>query len=376
MTGDGRAVISAAKQLVVKIGSSSLTTLQGDINEARIAELADVLAARTATGTKVVLVSSGATAAGLPVLGLTRRPRQLAAQQAAASVGQGLLMARYMAAFASHGLRAAQLLLTVDDLMHRVRYRNAQRTLQQLLYFGVMPVVNENDTVATERLRFGDNDRLAALVAHVLRADALLLLSDVDALYDGQPGREGARRITEVRSQHDLAGVRLGRADPNGVGSGGMATKVEAAFIAATAGIPTVVAAAADVRAALAGSPTGTYFVPDQQRPSSRLLWLAHATVGRGQLTLDAGAVEAVTARRASLLPAGITAVSGRFEVGDPVDVCDESGRLVARGLVSYDAAEIPRLMGRSTHWLVRENGHGYHREVIHRDAMVVLTGP
>ena len=213
--------IADASPVVVKVGSSSLTTARGGIDEDRIAALADALAARTRGGTQVVLVSSGAIAAGLAPLGLPRRPRDLATQQAAASVGQGLLVARYTAAFARHGVRTGQVLLSADDLMRRAHYRNAQRTLSRLLELGILPIVNENDTVATDEIRFGDNDRLAALVAHVVRAGALILLSDVDALYDTDPRQPGARRITEVRSRADLAGVTLGRAGAGGTTAAG-----------------------------------------------------------------------------------------------------------------------------------------------------------
>ena len=367
---------------MVKVGSSSLTTPAGGIDEARVTALADALASRAGGGTQLVLVSSGAIAAGLAPLGLTRRPRDLATQQAAASVGQGILIARYTAAFGLHGVRTGQVLLTADDLMRRAHYRNAQRTLERLLGLGILPVVNENDTVATEEIRFGDNDRLAALVAHVVRADALVLLSDVDGLYDGDPRLPASSRITEVRDPRDLAGVLLGRPGAGDgvpgrmVGTGGMVTKVESALLAASAGIPAVVAAADQAAAALAGQPVGTYFVPGHRRPAARQLWLAHAAVGRGRLRLDGGAVRAVVVRRASLLPAGVVGVEGDFEAGDPVDLCDESGAVVARGLVNYDAAEIPGLMGRSTRSLAAELGAQYEREVVHRDDLVLLTAP
>jgi glutamate 5-kinase len=368
----------AARRLVVKVGSSSLTTPGGDIDDGRISALADALASRAGRGSQVVLVSSGAIASGLVPLGLSRRPRDLATQQAAASVGQGILIARYTVAFGRHGIRTGQVLLTADDLMRRAHYRNAQRTLERLLGLGVLPVVNENDTVATDEIRFGDNDRLAALVAHVVKANALVLLSDVDGLYDGDPRLTGARKITEVRNPADLAGISLTLARPGpdereSVGTGGMATKVESALIASGAGIPAVVAAADQAAAALAGEPVGTYFVPGQRRPAPRQLWLAHAAVGRGRLRLDSGAVRAVTGRRASLLPAGVVGVDGDFEAGDPVDLCDENGGVIARGIVSYDAAEIPELMGRTTRSLAAELGPAYERELVHRDDLVVL---
>jgi len=399
--------IAAAGRVVVKIGSSSLTTSAGEIADDRITALAAALAGRRSAGTQVVLVSSGAIASGLVPLGLTRRPSDLATQQAAASVGQGLLIARYTAAFARHGIRTGQVLLSADDLMRRTHYRNAQRTLDRLLELGVLPVVNENDTVATDEIRFGDNDRLAALVAHVTRARALVLLSDVDGLYDGDPRRGAARRIAEVRGQADLEGISLGRGLKAGQGAqgtqgtqgtprgprapraqgtpgnspgsqraqgiGGMATKVEAAMIASAAGIPTVVADAASAPAALAGDPVGTYFAAHGRRPATRLLWLKHAAVARGSLRLDPGAVEAVVKRHASLLPAGITGVEGVFDAGDPVNLRDEDDMIIARGLVNYDAAEIPGLMGRSTRWLASKLGQEYEREVVHRDDLVIL---
>jgi glutamate 5-kinase len=371
--------IASASRVVVKVGSSSITTPDGGIADDRIRALADAFAVRAAQGTQVVLVSSGAIAAGLAPLGLPRRPRDLATQQAAASVGQGLLVARYSAAFARHGVRSGQILLTADDLTRRAHYRNAQRTLGRLLELGVLPIVNENDTVATDEIRFGDNDRLAALVAHVVRAGALILLSDVDGLYDMDPSQRGARRISHVLSRDDLEGVTLGRAGAaagTGVGTGGMVTKVDAAMIATEAGIPTVLAGAGQAAAALAGEPVGTYFAPDQKRPGARQLWLAHATVGRGRLLLDDGAVKAVQAGHASLLPAGITGVEGSFDAGDPVDLCDGTGHVVARGLVNYDSAEIPALMGRSTKWLATELGPEYEREIVHRDDLVVLRSP
>jgi glutamate 5-kinase len=369
--------IASSPRTVVKIGSSSLTR-NGAIDDARIAALAGAIAARIKTGGQVLLVSSGAIATGMAPLGLSKRPRDLATQQAAASVGQGLLIARYTEAFRSFGLGVGQVLLTADDLMRRAHYRNAQRTLDRLLELGMVPVINENDTVATDEIRFGDNDRLAALVAHVSRASALILLSDVDGLYDGDPrkasaGQARARKIETVSGPGDLENVKAGKTGANGVGRGGMSTKVDSALIATAAGIPTVVAAAGDAAPALAGAATGTYFAPAGSRPSARMLWLAHAAVARGTLRLDDGAVEAVTVRRASLLPAGIIAASGTFEAGDPVDLADEAGKPVARGLVNYDAAELPAIMGRSTRWLSSKLGPEYEREVIHRDDLVIL---
>ncbi|MEO3744974.1 glutamate 5-kinase [Plantactinospora sp. B5E13] len=390
-----REAVTSARRIVVKVGSSSLTTAAGGLDADRVDALADVLAGwlanggpgpdgrptgpaadgrrRSADRRELVLVSSGAIAAGLAPLGLSRRPRDLATQQAAASVGQGLLIAHYTSGFARHGRTVGQVLLTVDDVTRRAHYRNAYRTLRKLLDLGAVPIVNENDTVATDEIRFGDNDRLAALVAALVDADLLVLLSDVDALYTGDPARPGTVRIAEVRDERDLAEVVVGRAGRAGVGTGGMVTKVEAARIATGFGIPVVLTATGLATGALAGESVGTLFHRVRQRPAARLFWLAHATSPRGRLHLDPGAVQAVVARRKSLLPAGITAVDGTFTAGDPVDLVDDAGAAVARGLVNYDAVELPGLLGRSTSELAAALGPGYEREVVHRDDLVLL---
>ncbi|MBQ1098999.1 glutamate 5-kinase [Streptomyces sp. b94] len=368
-----RQAVGEARRIVVKVGSSSLTTAAGGLDADRVDALVDVLAKVRGADKEVVLVSSGAIAAGLAPLGLRRRPRDLARQQAAASVGQGLLVARYTASFARYGVRVGQVLLTSDDMSRRAHHRNASRTLDKLLAMGAFPIVNENDTVATDEIRFGDNDRLAALVAHLVRADLLVLLSDVDGVYDGDPSRPGTSRLAEVRETADLAGVDMGSAGKAGVGTGGMVTKVEAARIAAAAGISVVLTSAVHAADALAGKDTGTYFHTTGKRSADRLLWLQHASTPQGALVLDDGAVRAVVEGRKSLLPAGIAGVEGEFAAGDPVELRDGAGRAVARGLVSFDARELPRLLGRSTRELARELGPAYEREVVHRDDLVIL---
>ena len=368
-----RRALGDARRIVIKVGSSSLTGDDGRLDVEALRALVAVLARRRLAGGQVVLVTSGAIAAGLAPLGLTSRPRDLATAQATASVGQGLLIARYTEAFAMHGLRVGQVLLTSEDTMRRIHYRNAQRALERLLALGVVPVVNENDTVATDEIRFGDNDRLAALVSHLVRADAMVLLSDVDGLYDGPPSRPGARRISVVRGPADLADVVIGGKGSR-VGTGGMVTKLASVAIATGSGIPVVLTCAEHVEAALAGEPVGTWFAVTGRRRSTRMLWLEHAATPHGRLVLDDGAVRAVVDRRTSLLPAGILAVQGEFEAGEPVELVTTGGDVVARGLVAFAAAELPDLLGRSTRELREQLGVGYDREVVHRDDLVLVA--
>ncbi|MDQ3579218.1 MAG: glutamate 5-kinase [Actinomycetota bacterium] len=366
-----RDAIAAARLVVVKVGSSSLTTAEGGLDPARLDALVDALVTRHAAGSHVVLVSSGAIAAGLAPLGLARRPRDLATQQASASVGQIVLGHAYVASFARYSLRVGQVLLTADDVVRRSHYRNAQRTLSRLLALGAVPVVNENDTVATEEIRFGDNDRLAALVAHLVGADALVLLSDVDALYDGDPRLGSARRIDEVNDESDVEGVAAGTAGASGLGTGGMASKLAAARLASAAGVPVLLASAAQATQALKTADVGTAFAAGDRRLTARRFWLAYAADVKGTLTLDDGAVAAIVGRRRSLLAAGITATAGDFDTGDVVDLADLTGHVVARGVTCFAATELPTLIGRSTPDLPLEQ----RREVVHADDLVPLRG-
>ncbi len=372
-----RAAVATARRVVVKVGSSSLTETGGGLDATALDALVDVLAAARTGGRQVVLVSSGAIAAGLAPLGLRRRPRDLATQQAAASVGQGELVARYAAAAARHGQQVGQVLLTSDDLVRRVHYANAQRTLFRLLALDVLAVVNENDTVATAEICFGDNDRLAALVAQLVQADALVLLTDVDALYDAAPSRPGARRIAQVVTREDW--ISLDAADISGVGSavgtGGMVTKVAAARTATSTGITTVLGAACELSRLLAGDDVGTVFAPTAPRRSARSLWMGHAAQPSGALVLDAGAVDAVRTRGASLLAAGVVAVEGSFSAGDVVDLVGPDGEVVARGEEAHAAGDVPAMLGRSSAELVLTLGSGAARELVHRDRLALVDG-
>ena len=369
-----RAQIASAKRIVIKIGSSSLTGKAGSqLDEAAVEKLVDVVAACKSRGAEVVIVSSGAIAAGLAPLGLTTRPKDLATQQAAASVGQGLLIARYTQSFAKHSITASQILITTEDIVRRSHYQNAQRTLYRLLQLGVVPVINENDTVGTQEIRFGDNDRLAALIALLIGADLLVLVSDIDALYDAPPTQPGAQAIHEVADISEIENVVLGGSGSAGVGSGGMVTKVEAARIATNAGIPMLLTSLADVDKVMNGAEFGTYFHAHANKTTSRLLWLAHATTTQGKLVLDAGAVKAILERGTSLLPAGVTAVHGDFISGDAVELVGPDATVIARGLVAFDSDEIPQMLGRSTKELAQSLGPEYERELVHRDDLVLL---
>ena len=343
-----RPEVTGARRIVVKVGSSSLTTSR--IRAASTPHGSGSSSTSSRRSGREVPRSSWCPPArsppGLAPLGLKKRPRALAAQQAAASVGQGLLVHRYTEELARHDIVTGQVLLTVDDVVRRAHYRNAYQTFAKLLELGVLPIVNENDTVATSEIRFGDNDRLAALVAHLVHADLLLLLSDVDGLYDGHPRHDGTSLLTDVRGEADLARVRTGAAGAAGVGTGGMATKVDAARIATGAGIPVVLTAAEQASSALAGDPVGTLFHATGRRRPTRLLWLAHATEPKGQLVLDAGAVRAIVERRASLLAAGVTGVRGTFVAGDPIDLLDPAGTPVARGTGQLRRRRGPRPAG------------------------------
>ena len=367
-----RADLPMARRVVVKVGSSSLTSIENSIDENALRSIVDALGRVKAQGVEVVFVSSGAITAGLQPLGLSRRPKDLATKQAAASVGQGLLISRYTDYFARYDVTVGQVLLTAEDLMRHSQYKNAHRQIERLLDLGILPIVNENDAVATHEIKFGDNDRIAALVAHLIKADALLLLSDVAALYT-RPPKDGGERIPTVEDPiTDLEGVEIGTIGRAGVGSGGMVTKVQAARIAASSGIPALVTSAANIESALAGDDVGTWFATTGGRRNVRLLWLAHLADIKGTLTLDDGAVEAIRGRR-SLLAAGVTEVSGKFTAGDPVAMVDSQGKEVAHGLINYASDEVPGMLGKRTHELGEEFGEDYARELVHVDNLVTM---
>ena len=349
--------IRTARSVVVKIGTTALTTPSGMFDASRLEGLADAIEARMKSGSDVVIVSSGAIAAGIEPLGLTRRPTDLATKQAAASVGQVALVNSWSAAFGRYQRTVGQVLLTAHDISMRVQHTNAQRTLDRLRALHAVAIVNENDTVATNEIRFGDNDRLSALVAHLVGADALVLLSDIDGLYDSDPRKGNARFVPEVAGPDDLAGVTASQGSH--LGTGGMVSKLSSALLAA----------ASDAAAALSDASVGTVFAPRPQRMSARRFWVRYAAEAAGSLTLDDGAVNAVVRQRRSLLPAGITAVSGRFFGGDVVELRSHDSTMVARGVVAYDAGELATMLGRSTSDLPVE----MRRPAVHADDLVAV---
>lgn len=357
----------------MKVGSSSLTDSSGHLVPQQLRDLVDVLAARRLAGDEVVLVSSGAQAAAMGPLGLTAKPRDLATAQAAASVGQGLLVREYTEAFAQHGLQVGQILLTAEDILRRGHYKNAQRALERLLVLGVVPIINENDTVATDEIRFGDNDRLAALVAHLVKADALVLLTDVDGLYTAPPGTPGSVRLSEVRRFDEVESLDI-RARGSAVGTGGMVTKVQAAALATSSGIPVMLTSADQAGAALDGTAVGTWFHPTGQRLAARQLWLAYAAEIFGRIIVDDGAAAAVAKRGASLLPAGVVGLEGAFRAGQAIEIVSTRGLPIARGLSGFSSARIPEVMGLSIAEIEEQLGRKYAHEVVHRDELVVMA--
>jgi glutamate 5-kinase len=358
------------RRLVVKVGTSNLVDGDGRVARSRLSKIVDQLAKATEDGRSCVLVSSGAIASGLAPLGLRRRPSAIPRQQAAAAVGQGLLMAEYGRLLARRGLIAAQILMTQDDFVRRQHFVNAQHTFEQLLSSGAVPVVNENDTVATEEISLGDNDRLAALVAVMVRADLLVLLSDVDGIYTRDP-RRGGRLIPEVVDPLGVDATGTGSAH----GRGGMSSKLEAAGMATAAGIPTVVANGSrrDVLTEiLADAPVGTWLPARAGRERARRAWVAFVAEPRGRIEVDAGAERAVREAGRSLLAAGVLSVQGAFDAGDIVEISAPQGRPFARGVVNYSSGQLLQVAGRSSAQLAALGVTSSDREVVHRDELVL----
>jgi glutamate 5-kinase len=363
------------KTVVVKVGTSTLTGADGRIDRGWIVDLARQTAALRDSGAHVVIVSSGAIAAGLETLGASERPTEITGLQATAAIGQVRLIGTYAEILGERDIRVAQVLLTRHDTGHRQAYVYACRTLERLLEMNVVPVVNENDTTAVEEIRFGDNDTLAALVGVMAHADLVVLLTDIEGLYDAHPDTEGAALLERVEKLTDEV---LAAASGTGslVGTGGMATKLEAARILMKAGIPMVVCDGhrPDVLIdAFAGRPVGTYFAGGEGEVEARKLWIAFARHPKGSVFVDAGARDALCLRGKSLLPAGVVRVEGTFRAGDPIAIVDESGRQVARGLSEVSASDLERMKGLKSSEIAEAVPALAGKEVVHRDRLVIL---
>jgi glutamate 5-kinase len=371
-------IAAAAHTIIVKVGTRVLTRAGGGLNLARVRDLAEELLAVSAGGRRVALVTSGAVGAGMGQLGLGRRPDTLAQLQAVAAVGQSHLIQAYDQALRAHGRHAAQLLLTADDLNDRTRYLNVRNTLSALFDYGAVPIINENDTVSVDELQttFGDNDRLAAMVTNLVRAPLLVLLSDVEGLYDGDP-RDGRSQLIRTVRRLDGAILALARDEQTGLSKGGMASKLEAARMATSAGENVIIASGREpgtLAQILAGDEVGTLFLAQGESIRSWKRWIGFTVQPRGQLTLDDGACRAIRQHGRSLLAIGVAAVAGGFQKGDVVSLRDAGGQEVARGLTNYSAAEVRKIQGLRTDEIAAALGHCPYDEVVHRDNLALTS--
>ncbi len=369
---------SKVKRIVIKIGSSSLTHQTGKINLLQMELLVRQMADLHNAGLEVILVSSGAVGAGIGKLGLKGRPRTLPEKQAAAAVGQGILVHMYEKFFLEYGITVAQVLLTRGDFADRRRYLNARNALEHLLHIGVIPVINENDTVSVDELKLGDNDSLSALVASMLDAELLVVLSDIEGLYDSDPrSNPQARLLNEVKGVTGELELMAGGAG-SALGTGGMATKLQAAKIAGEAGVPMVIAKSTEpnlIRRLLQGEQLGTVFWPREAKLEYKKRWIAFANPVCGKIIIDRGAKAALLNQGKSLLPSGIVNAEGSFEMGNTVSIVDSGGMEIARGMVNYSFREVQKIKGLQTGEIEKVLGHKDYDEVVHRNNMVLLGG-
>ncbi len=377
MSDRRRSATQRARRLVIKIGSRALVNRRGGLDKKVFKSIGEDVAALVQGGRSVALVSSGSILAGRVKLELMGKTLTMPEKQAAASVGQHILMNEWARALARHGVRTGQVLLTADDLKDRTRFLNSRNTMEELFSMGVLPVINENDTVAVEEIRYGDNDHIATLIAGQLHAELLVILTDIDGLLAEDPRvNPQAPLVREVMESECKLFANAGPSH-SGVGSGGMATKIEAARTAARLGMHTVIANAktpAVVSRIMSGERLGTLFVPESKPMAERKYWMAFAGGPRGTLTVDGGAARALTSRGKSLLPSGLTRVEGRFDKGDLVRVVDESGREVARGLTYYGSSDLKKIAGVKTSEIESVLGQMLYEEVVHRDYMVLTS--
>ena len=363
------------KRLVIKIGSNILASAEQGLNTKRLHAITKDISDIADKGYEAVIVSSGAIAAGLKKLGLKEKPKDIKLKQAAAAIGQSSLMWAYEQGFADFHKKVAQVLLTRDDIANRLRYINAKNTLFALLSYGVIPVINENDPVAVDEIKFGDNDVLAALVACLVEADMLIILSDVEGLYTKDPKHKDAELIGSVDEiTSDIEKIAGGRG--SAVSTGGMYSKVLAAKQATNHGIPVVIMSGKKSRLLtnlLNGEKVGTYFKPNKERLSSKKGWIAYGLKSKGAVYLDDGAVKALTTQGKSLLPSGIIKVEGHFDIGDAVSCINKEGKKIAKGLTNYSSQDIDRIKGKKTSEIEKVLGYKYSDEVIHRDNLTVV---
>lgn len=365
-----RTAAPSGRPIVVKVGSSSLTADEGGISAERLTAAVAQVASLWEEGFPTVLVTSASISAGLPVLGVTERPRDLPSLQVAAAVGQTALMHAYAEAFAAHNLVVGQVLLTRDILSNREQYLHSRRALDRMLSLGVVPVINENDTVVVDELKLGDNDRLAAIVSHLVSASLLVLLTDTKGLYSSDPRDDEQAKLLDAVAHTDRILDEVAKGGSGPLGSGGVATKVIAARMAGWSGIPTVIAPAAEPGVALAaaqGADVGTWVAPQESALSARKLWIAFGLRSLGSVTIDDGAVTALTHQQRSLLPVGVVSVSGEFEAGAAVEVLSARGVVIAKGRTRLSSADIAAVLGQAA--TTTEDP-----EVIHRDDLVVLV--
>jgi len=370
-------LLAKAHHIVIKLGSNVVAQKDGAIARPRLREHVQDIAELRGQGREVILITSGAVRVGSAKLGFDQPPPDLPARQAAAAVGQAELMWCYRDLFERQGLHLAQVLLTQGDISDRGRYLHLRNTLSSLLHdYRVVPVINENDTVSVEGIRFGENDKLAALIAVKVDADLLMLLSDVEGLFTADPRFDQSAvlvdTVTEISEELEAQAAESGTS----TGTGGMRAKIEAAKVAMHSGVPMVIAPGHRkhiIRRVVAGEPVGTLFVPRAGRMRARMRWLAYATAPRGRVVVDQGAVKALTTKGSSLLPVGVTAVVGEFRQGDPVTVVDAESNEIARGLANYGSADLRQICGCRTGEIARKLGHRPYDEVIHRDNLVLL---
>jgi glutamate 5-kinase len=374
LTDQRKAVLKGVKKIVIKIGSAVLTD-KGILHRPVVTRLVDDLAYLKKKGFQPVVVSSGAIASGVGKLGLSRKPVTIPQKQAVAAIGQGRLMYAYEEAFDTHGLLVAQILLTRDDLTNRQRYLNAKNTLTTLLDWGIIPIINENDTVAVDEIKFGDNDNLSALIAHLIDSDLLIILTDTEGLFDRDPREDPKACLIPVVEHIDGEVVECTSKRSGQWGLGGMRSKIMAARKVTASGIPVIVTngrKSGVLRDVLKGKPLGTLFLPERPTLSRRKHWIAFALKSKGELIIDEGAQKALIGKGKSLLPSGIVEVRGRFGVGACVAIVGPLGREIGKGLVNYSAADIHKISGLKSSEIEHRLEYKHSDEVIHRDNMVI----